>query len=85
LVQPFAIGREDIAATYADLLSASDRLAMVPVDRAVLVEAARQRAALGLRMPDAIHVASALAAKCGVFLTNDRRLKLPPGIRLELL
>jgi predicted nucleic acid-binding protein len=85
LVRPFALGREDVAATYAELLSPSDRLAVVPVDRAVLVEAARQRAALGLRLPDAIHVASALAAGCGVFLTNDRRLRLPPGVRLELL
>jgi predicted nucleic acid-binding protein len=85
LVQPFALGREDVAATYAELLSPSDHLTVVPVDRTVLVEAARQRAALGLRMPDAIHVATALAFGCGVFLTNDRRLKLPPGIRQELL
>jgi predicted nucleic acid-binding protein len=85
LVRPFALGWKDIAAIYAELLSPSDRLAVVPVDRTVLVEAARQRAALGLRMPDAIHVASALAAGCGVFLTNDRRLRLPAGVRLELL
>ena len=85
LVQPFALGREDVVATYTDLLRPSERLAVVPVDRAVLVEAARQRAVLGLRMPDAIHVATAFAFGCGVFLTNDRRLKLPPGIRQELL
>jgi hypothetical protein len=36
-------------------------------------------------MPDAIHVASVLAVGCGVFLTNDRRLKLPSSVRLELL
>jgi predicted nucleic acid-binding protein len=85
LVRPFALGREDVAATYIELLRPSERLAVVPVDRAVLVEAARQRAALGIRLPDAIHVATALASGCGAFLTNDRRLKLPPGVRQVLL
>lgn len=85
LVQPLALGRADIAATYDELLRPSERLAVVPVDRAILVEAARQRAVFGVRMPDAIHVATALASGCSVFLTNDRRLKLPPGIRREPL
>ena len=84
-MQPFALGRLDVAATYTDLLQPSERLAVVPVDRAILVEAARQRASLGIRMPDAIYVAAALASGCEVFLTNDGRLKLPPSIRKELL
>src|SRR5690242_17056409 len=85
LVKPFELGREDVAAAYTELLTASDRLAVLPVDRAILVEAARQRAALSMRMPDAIHVATALAAGCELFLTNDRRLKLPPELAKELL
>lgn len=80
-MRPFVLGREDVAATCAELLQPSGRLAVVPVDRAVLVEAARQRAVLGLRMPDTIHVATALASACGVLLTNDRGLRLPAGIR----
>ena len=36
-------------------------------------------------LPDAIHTATALAAGCELFLTNDRRLKLPPGLAKELL
>src|SRR3954447_5943343 len=77
LVKPLKLGREDVAAAYGELLTASDRLAVLPVDRAILVEVARQRAALGAGMPDAIHVATALAAGCELFLTNDHRLKLP--------
>ena len=85
LVKPFELGRSDVVSAYTDLLQPSDRLAVVPVDRAVLVEAARQRAALGMLMPDAIHVATALAAGCDVFLTNDRRLKLPPALTRHLI
>jgi len=85
LVKPFELGREDVVATYTELVAPSERLTIVPVDRAILIEAARQRAALGMRMPDAIHVATALAAGCALFLTNDRRLRLPPGLTKELL
>src|SRR3954465_5925164 len=85
LVKPLELGREDVATAYAELLTSSDRLAVLPVDRAILVEAARQRAALGTRMPDAIHVATAVAGGCELFLTNDRPLKLPSGLTKELL
>src|SRR3954453_22026553 len=47
LVKPLELGREDVAAAYTELLTASDRLVVLPVDRAVLVEAGRLAAALG--------------------------------------
>src|SRR5918911_1935422 len=43
LVKPFELGREDVVSAYAELLEPSDRLAVLPVDRSILVEAARQR------------------------------------------
>lgn len=46
-----------------------------PVDKQILVEAARIRAVHGLRLPDAIHIATALDTGCQVLLTNDRRLR----------
>ena len=85
LVKPFELGREDAVASYTELLTPSVRLTVPPVGRAILVEAARQRAALGMPMPDAIHVATALAAGCELFLTNDRRLRMPAGLAKELL
>ena len=85
LVKPFEPGREDVVSIYSGLLQPSDHLAVMPVGRGILIEAARQRAALRIRMPDAIHVASALAAHCDMFLTNDRRLKLPPEMSRYLL
>jgi predicted nucleic acid-binding protein len=85
LVKPFDLGRDDVVSTYTDLVQDSEWITVVPVDRAILIEAARQRAALSILMPDAIHVATATAAACEVFLTNDRRLKLPSKMALSLL
>lgn len=85
LVKPFALGDETMVEAYLELLQPSEGLVLVPVERSILIEAARQRAALGMLMPDAIHVATAVATSCDVFLTNDHRLKLPPTMALELL
>lgn len=54
----------------------------MPVDRSILVAAARLRAQLTLRLPDAIHVATALAADCELFVSNDRRVRLPDSMTL---
>jgi predicted nucleic acid-binding protein len=85
LVKPFELGRHDVAAIYVELVRHSARLSVAPLDRSILIEAARQRAALGILMPDALHVATALATGCDLFLTNDRRIRLPPTLALELL
>lgn len=85
LVKPFELQRADLIFAYRELFQRSGSLTIVPVDHAILVEAARQRAAHRLNLPDAIHVATAIAASCDVFLTNDQRLKLPPGLPRELI
>jgi predicted nucleic acid-binding protein len=85
LVKPFELGRDDVVSIYIDLVQNSERITVVPVDPAILIEAARQRPTSSILMPDAIHVAAALTLGCDVFLTSDRRLKLPSGIALSLL
>jgi len=37
---------------------------------------------LGLKLPDAIHVASAAASGCALLLSNNRQLRMPDGIML---
>ena len=53
---------------------------MVPITRALLIEAARLRASSRLKLPDAIHLATALQYECPVFLTNDTRIRPLPGL-----
>ncbi|MEX0785728.1 MAG: PIN domain-containing protein [Dehalococcoidia bacterium] len=51
----------------------SQGLEIVELDRAVAHRAAEQRATTGLRLPDAIIVATAMYAGCDVIVGNDER------------
>jgi predicted nucleic acid-binding protein len=64
------------------MLTPSTWLAVVPIERSILIEAAKLRAQLKLRLPDAIHIATAIATDCPTVLSNDRRLQAPPGVKL---
>jgi len=55
---------------------------MVELTREQLRAAAQLRAVTGAKTPDALHLASALSASCGTFLTNDRRLPRIPGLNV---
>lgn len=86
LVRPLREGRVDLTTLYHRRLHPQPGLTVAPVARAVLVEAARLRAAFPtLRLPDAIHAATASLHGCGVLLTNDTRLATVPGVAVVLL
>ncbi len=82
LTKPFEARNLDIARIYEDMLMPSAWLSVLPVERAILIEAARLQSELALRLPDAIHVATAVAAGCTAVLSNDRRLRVPATIKL---
>jgi predicted nucleic acid-binding protein len=85
LVKPIEAGRTDLARAYEEMIAPSAWLSVVAVERAILVHAARLGPEFGLKLADAIHVASAVAAGCHVFLSDDRRLKVPAGVTLARL
>jgi predicted nucleic acid-binding protein len=71
LVGPYAKDA-DLADAYYNLLSSSPALRLCVVDRETIVRAARLRAAQkSLKLPDAIHLATAELAGCKVFLSDD--------------
>lgn len=45
---------------------------LLPITRSILEEAAHLRAITGVTTPDSIHAATAMAANCASFLSNDR-------------
>ena len=85
LVKPFALGRADIVQAYLTTLSPHPHFQVVPVQRNILIEAARFRADIGIKLAAAIHVATATSARCNTLLTNDRRLRAVPGLEVLLL
>jgi len=76
LVKPLELGRAEIADAYRSFLKDHRFLTIGPVTREILVEAARLRALSRIKLPDAIHAATALQKGCSSFLTNDDRLKI---------
>lgn len=85
LVRPFALAREDLVHMYRLALSQRPYLEIAPVHAEVLVSAARLRAQLGFKLPDAIHTATAIMHGCTALLTNDTGFRRAPGIKLFLL
>jgi len=82
LVLPFRVGNTPLAEQYQAFLTRSRGLQMEPITGFVLRAAAQVRAAHNIKTPDAIQIATALLARCPVYLTNDRNLPLIPGIRI---
>ncbi len=74
LVRPIRDGDVEVEEHYLDFFGPWSLLAIEPVSRDVLVEAARVRSVSTARLPDAIHLASAKVHKCTHFLSNDRKL-----------
>jgi predicted nucleic acid-binding protein len=67
---------------YLDLLIWSGAVTLVPVTRDILIRTAELRKATPLKLPDAIHLMSAVVSKCGFLVTADADFKkLPPGIK----
>ena len=85
LVKPIQNGNASQQETYKQAISNAPNLQVIPVDRAILIEAAQVRATTSLKLPDAIHAATALTAQCSTFLTNDQRFQVLSGLQVILL
>jgi predicted nucleic acid-binding protein len=82
LVKPIELGDLELAASYEKMIMSTDGFEVLPVHREILVEAAGIRARRSsIKLPDAIHVATARTLSCSFFLSGDRRLSLPEGIK----
>lgn len=82
LVVPYRAGNDALAARYETILTTSTGLRMIGLSLSILRGAARLRAAHRVRTPDALQLATALAAECSAFVTNDSGLPEMPGLRV---
>lgn len=82
LIAPLASGDARLAANYEGLLGGDAPVVLVPIERDILIMAAHICAMDRLKLPDAIHIATARTAGATIFLTADRRIKVPLGLQL---
>lgn len=85
LVIPFRFANATLIEQYETLLTRSEGLRLIDLDRDFLRSVAQIRAVTRAKTPDAIQLAAAVAAGCRVFLTNDHRIPALPGLRRLLL
>jgi predicted nucleic acid-binding protein len=85
LVRPYRTRDEDAIQRITDLLS-EPGITVVEVTRSIARTAARLHTENGLRMPDAIIVATAVETRCDVIVGNDHAWsKHPVGVNYLLL
>jgi predicted nucleic acid-binding protein len=83
LVRPLRDGRLDSAQQYMEALARLPHLEEIPAGRPICHSAAGLRASSpGLRLPDAIHLATAREAGATGFVTNDKRLPAVAGLTI---
>jgi predicted nucleic acid-binding protein len=75
LVDPYRRNDEELVQRYDNWTITNDQLTVGPVDRDVLWYAAVLRARYtSLKLPDAIHLSTAVGLRCSHVLTADKRL-----------
>lgn len=85
LVKPLQEQNEIRQEAYKRAIVNRNNVFVVPVLRELLIDAAQIRADTGLKLPDAIHVATSVRSQCTTFLTNDGRLKRLGNLNVVLL
>ena len=83
LVKPYAERNDQAIEAYLEMLSGRAPLSVLPVTGALLLRAARLRAETRLKLPDAIHLATALETGCATFLSDDRGIRSMKGLKVQ--
>lgn len=85
LVKPMRDGNAKLEEAYRRFLLPTESLRSSTVSREILEAAAGIRATSALKLPDAIHWATAMIEHCDSFLTNDDGFKSVAGVRVVML
>lgn len=85
LIKPIRDGLLQLQQDFIDIVTTGENTLFVPIDAIVSQKAAELRVRYGLKLPDALQVASALTAGCDAFLTNDEQLKRVTELQVLIL
>ncbi len=82
---PSKAGATALVDMYRSMLTHGAAVHLVEMTNDILESAALNGGNLGLKLADAIHYFTALRSGCDLFLTNDRRFKSTPSMRVDCL
>ena len=82
---PIRAGKPELAREYYEIFTSQDDYALLTVTAEIAISAAAFRARYGLRTPDAIHAATAVASGCDAILTNDRDFRRVQDLNVLVL
>ena len=85
LVRSIKEGDTAKQAAYTAAITATNNVTATPINRTILLAAAKIRGQTKLKLPDAIHAATAIATDCTTFLTNDQQFRTVSGLHTVLL
>jgi len=85
LVKPKRDANRKLEEAYRHFLLPTESFRNSAVSREILEAAADIRANSALKLPDAIHFASAINSRCDSFLTNDDGFEGMTGIKVVML
>ena len=85
LVGPKKKGRKDIAIQYKKIITEFANLKIAGINENIVDLASDLRAKYSLRLPDCIHLATAIDSGADKFITNDKTLKKVKEIKIETL
>jgi len=80
LVKPLKDNNARAVKAVKDLFSKETRIELLPHQRSTFETAALLRANYKIKLPDALHIATAIENHIEVFLTNDREIPSIPEI-----
>jgi predicted nucleic acid-binding protein len=85
LVKPYSENDKVSILNYEAHIKNSDFLMLKPLPLDLLKKSAQLRGMYKNKLPDSIHLATALSENCNVFITNDIKIKVPDNIELLAL
>ena len=82
LVKPIELGMQDLVVAYESMIAPTSNFDVPSVTREILIDAARIRSKrASVRLPDAVHLATARSRSCTFFVTEDRRMEALEGMK----
>ena len=72
-MKPLQTGNTETEAGYRSFFVPSPHFEILPVDQKICDQAASLRAIHGFKLPDALHIATGMAAACTHYLTGDAK------------